>query len=49
MVGTAINESLKCLVVVAVDTDGDRGEMTGSIVVTNNHFVETLADCDSMS
>ncbi|MGO1055275.1 polymorphic toxin-type HINT domain-containing protein [Crossiella sp. CA198] len=37
VVGTVTNESVKRLVTVTVDTDGDRGEATGSVVATDNH------------
>ncbi|MGO1056613.1 polymorphic toxin-type HINT domain-containing protein [Crossiella sp. CA198] len=37
VVGTVTSESVKRLVTVTVDTDGDRGEATGSVVATTNH------------
>ncbi|MGO1055272.1 polymorphic toxin-type HINT domain-containing protein [Crossiella sp. CA198] len=37
VVGTVTTESVKRLVTVTVDTDGDRGEATGSVVATDNH------------
>ncbi|MGO1056616.1 TreTu family toxin [Crossiella sp. CA198] len=37
VVGTVTSESVKRLVTVTVDTDGDRGEVTGSVVATANH------------
>ncbi|MGO1056609.1 polymorphic toxin-type HINT domain-containing protein [Crossiella sp. CA198] len=37
VVGTVTSESVKHLVTVTVDTDGDRGEATGSVVATANH------------
>ncbi|MGW0520430.1 polymorphic toxin-type HINT domain-containing protein [Crossiella sp. NPDC003009] len=37
VVGTVTSESVKRLVTITVDTDGDRGEATGSVVATDNH------------